>query len=123
VRIGGHDCVFHIELRRGRVGLDSWYAWMETSFDLRGRRRRWDLLRVWEVCGVATMAGPLGRVGRGVGAAEGVAEGEDVCIARLVGLWRVCWERAGRDGRVQPHMIRVGLETKSDQSNIAQKQD
>jgi len=83
-RIGGHDSVFHIEWTRGRVGLDSWYAWMETSLDLTGRRRRWDLLRVWEVCGVATMAGALGR---GVGTAEGVPEGDDVCMARLVGLW------------------------------------
>ena len=28
-----------------------------------------------------------GALGRGVGTAEGVPEGDDVCMARLVGLW------------------------------------
>jgi len=82
--VGGHECVVHIEWTRGSVGLDSWYACMETSLDLRGRRRRWDLLRAWEVCGVARRAGPLGRVGWGAGTADGVAGEDDICMARLV---------------------------------------
>lgn len=78
--VGGHAWGVHIEVTRGRVGLEAWYDWMETSFDFSGRRRRWDLLNVADVCGVAMVA-RLERVVGGVSSsADGVKGGEDVCI-------------------------------------------
>jgi hypothetical protein len=53
---------------------------METSLDLRGRRRRCDLLRACEVWGVAT-AGWREKRGSGVGT-EGASGGEEVSIVR-----------------------------------------
>ena len=54
-----------------------WKFSRERSLDFRGRRRRWDLLRAWEVCGVA-MVGLDFRFGGAVTVGEG--RGDDVSI-------------------------------------------
>jgi hypothetical protein len=76
--VGGQCGVDQTELTRGRVGFNSWYVWMETSLDFNGRRRRCDLLRVCEVCGVVMVVRLEGTAG--VRRAEGVMGGEDVYI-------------------------------------------
>ena len=62
---------------RWTVGWEEWKFSREMSLDFRGRRRRWDLLRVWEVRGVAMTGLDFGCFGGGL---VGEGRGEDVSI-------------------------------------------